>query len=168
LFEIWIRPVPNETRQFAARAAVRELKSLVDNGLTEEQFDLTRKFLRNYVLHYAPTTSERLGYALDDRFYGVSGSHLDLFRRRMNEVKRAEVNGAVKKYLQYDNLHIVFVTPDAAGLKQALVADASSPITYTSPKSDAVLAEDREISKFPLNIQPDAVKTIPVGELFAK
>ena len=168
MFEIWIRPVPNETRHFALRAAVRELRSLVDNGLTDEQFELTRKFLRNYVLHYAPTTSERLGYALDDRFYGISGSHLDMFRRRMDEVTRAEVNAAVKKHLQYGNLQIVFVTPDAAGLKQALVADAPSPITYATPKPEAVLAEDRQISMFPLKIQPDAVKIIPVGELFEK
>ncbi len=168
LFEIWIRPVPNEIRHFALRAALRELQSLVDNGLSDEQFELTRKFLRNYVLHYAPTTSERLGYALDDRFYGISGSHLDLFRRRMDEVTRAEVNAAVKKYLHYGNLHIVFVTPDAEGLKQALVADAPSPITYATPKSDAVLAEDRQISTFPLKIQPDAVQIIPVGQLFEK
>ena len=168
LFEIWIRPVPNENRHFALRAALRELQSLVDNGLSDEQFELTRKFLRNYVLHYAPTTSERLGYALDDRFYGISGSHLDLFRRRMDEVTRAEVNAAVKKYLQYGNLHVVLVTPDAEGLKQALVADAPSPITYATPKSDAVLAEDRQISVFPLKIQPDAVKIIPVGQLFEK
>jgi zinc protease len=168
LFEIWIRPVPNETRHFALRAALRDLQSLVDNGLSDEQFELTRKFLRNYVLHYAPTTSERLGYALDDRFYGISGSHLDLFRRRMDEVTRAEVNAAVKKYLQYGNLHVVLVTPDAEGLKQALVADAPSPITYATPKSDAVLAEDRQISVFPLKIQPDAVKIIPVGQLFEK
>ncbi len=168
LFEIWIRPVPNENRHFALRAALRELQSLVDNGLSDEQFELTRKFLRNYVLHYAPTTSERLGYALDDRFYGISGSHLDLFRRRMDEVTRAEVNAAVKKYLQYGNLHVVLVTPDAEGLKQALVSDAPSPITYATPKSDAVLAADREISAFPLKIQPDAVKIIPVGQLFER
>jgi zinc protease len=168
LFEIWIRPVPNETRHFALRAALRELQSLVDNGLSDEQFELTRKFLRNYVLHYAPTTSERLGYALDDRFYGISGSHLDLFRRRMEEVTRAEVNAAVKQYLQYGNLHVVFVTPDAEGLKQALVSDAPSPITYATPKSETILAEDRQISTFPLKIQPDAVKIIPVGQLFEK
>ena len=102
----------------------------------------------------------------DDRFYGISGSHLDLFRCRMDEVTRAEVNAAVRKYLQYGKLHIVFVTPDAEGLKQALVADAPSPITYATPKSDAVLAEDRQISVFPLKIQPDAVTIIPVGQLF--
>ncbi len=166
LFEIWIRPVPNENRHFALRAALRELQSLVDNGLSDEQFELTRKFLRNYVLHYATTTSERLGYALDDHFYGIPGSHLDLFRRRMEDVTRAEVNAAVKKYLQDDNLQIVFVTPDAEGLKQALVSDAPSPITYATPKSDAVLAADREISVLPLKIRPDAVKIIPVGQLF--
>ena len=143
-------------------------KSLVDGGLTEDQFDLTRKFLRNYVLHYAPTTSERLGYALDDRFYGISGSHLDLFRRAMSEVTRADVNASVKKYLQYDNLQIVFVTPDAEGLKKALVADAPSPISYATPKPDALLAEDRQISAFPLKIRPEDVKVVPVGQLFAK
>lgn len=168
LFEIWIRPVPNEARQFALRAALRELKSLVDGGLTEDQFDLTRKFLRNYVLHYAPTTSERLGYALDDRFYGITGSHLDLFRRAMSEVTRADVNASVKKYLHYDNLQVVFVTPDAEGLKKALVADAPSPISYATPKADALLAEDRQISAFPLKIRPEDVKIVPVGELFMK
>lgn len=168
LFEIWIRPVPNEARHFALRAAVRELQHLVDTGLTEEQFDLTRKFLRNYVLHYAPTTSERLGYALDDRFYGISGSHLDLFRRSMNEVTRADVNAAVKKHLQYGNLQIVFVTPDAEGLKKALVSDAASPISYATPKPETLLAEDREISTLPLKIRPENVKIVPVGEVFAK
>jgi len=168
LFEIWIRPVPNETRHFALRAALRELKSLTDGGLSEEQFELTRKFLRNYVLHYAPTTSERLGYALDDRFYGISGSHLDIFRRSMNEVTRADVNAAVKKYLQYDNLHVVFVTPDAEALKKALVSDAPSPISYATPKPETVLAEDRQISTLPLKIHPEDVKIIPVSELFVK
>jgi len=168
LFEIWIRPVPNEARHFALRAALRELKNLVDDGLTEEHFELTQKFLRNYVLHYAPTTYQRLGYALDDRFYGISGSHLDLFRRSMSEVTHAGVNACVKKYLQYDNMHIVFVTPDAEALKKALVSDAPSPIRYATPQPDALLAEDHQIGTLPLKIRPEHVKIVPVGELFEK
>ena len=78
------------------------------------------------------------------------------------------MNAAVKKYLQYDNLQIVFVTRDAEGLKKALVADAPSPISYATPKPDAVLAEDREISTFPLKIRPEDVKIVPVGQLFVK
>jgi len=168
LFEIWIRPVPNETRQFALRAALRELKSLVDGGLTDAQFKLTRKFLRNYVLHYAPTTFERLGYALDDRFYGIPGSHLDIFRRSMDEVTGADVKAAVQRHLQYDNLQIVFVTPDAAALKEALVSDSPSPIRYATPKPAALVAEDRRISTLPLKIRPEDVKIISVSKLFVK
>ncbi len=58
IFEIWIRPVPNETRHFALRAALREFQKLVDNGLTENEFQLTRGFLSKYALHYAATTME--------------------------------------------------------------------------------------------------------------
>jgi zinc protease len=60
IFEIWIRPVPNETRHFALRAALREFRKLVDDGMSKEEFELTRNFLKKYVLHYAPTTMERL------------------------------------------------------------------------------------------------------------
>lgn len=168
LFEIWIRPVPHEARHFALRAAIRELKRLVDRGLSEEQCDLTRRFLRNYVLHYAPTTFERLGYALDDRFYGIPGSHLELFRRAMDKVTRSEVNAAVKTYLQYDHLQVVLVTRDAQALRQALVSDAPSPIRYATPKPEEILAEDREISTFPLKIHPEDVRIVPVRELFLK
>jgi len=66
MFQVWIRPVPNYAKLFAFRAALRELQKLVDNGMSEEEFELTRKFLKNYVLHYAPTTMMKLGYALDD------------------------------------------------------------------------------------------------------
>jgi zinc protease len=81
-----------EAGHFALRAALREFKRVVDNGLTKNAFTLTRSFLKNYVLHYAPTTMQRLGYALDDRFYGITGSHLEMFRKVMGEITREEVN----------------------------------------------------------------------------
>jgi zinc protease len=168
IFEIWIRPVSNEARHFALRAALREFKHLIDRGMTKAEFDLTRKFLKNYVLHFAPTTMERLGYALDDRFYGIQGSHLETFRRMMDEITLEEVNAAIKKYLQDDNLVIAIVTKDAAGFKEALVKDAPSPYKYPTPKPKAILDEDREISTFPLKIKPDAVKIVPVDKLFVK
>ena len=168
LFEIWIRPVPNEARLFALRAALRELALLVDRGLTPEEFSLTKSFLGKHVLHYAATTMERLGYALDDRFYHVPGSHIDLFHRRMGEVTLAQTNAAVKRYLQADNLQIVIVTRDAKALAEALVRNTPSPITYPSPKPPAILAEDRLISSFPLKIRPENVTIVPVDKLFVK
>jgi zinc protease len=168
IFEIWIRPVPHEARLFALRGALRELKLLVDRGMAREDFQLTRKFLKNYVLHYAPTTMERLGYALDDRFYGMEASHLEEFRRMMDEITLEEVNAAIRQYLQYDNLLIAIVTPDAEGLKKSLVRDAPSPYEYPTPKPKAVLEEDRQISTFPLQVEPEGVTIVPVETLFVQ
>jgi zinc protease len=168
MFEIWIRPVPNENRHFALRAALREFTRLVDNGMTEDDFTLTRNFLKKYVLHYAPTTMERLGYALDDKFYGIQGSHLKKFRSMMEHVTLKDVNAAIKKYWQYENLQIAVVTKDAQAFKDALVANTVSPITYKTPKPESVLAEDKEIGAFPLKIKPENVKIVPVAEIFER
>lgn len=168
MFEIWIRPVPHEARHFALRAALREFKKLVDEGMRQADFELTRSFLRNYVLHFAPTTMERLGYALDDRFYGIQGSHLENFRRLMPELTLEEVNAAIKKHWQYENLQIAVVTKDAEGFKKALVSNAPSPYTYPTPKPEAILEEDRQISAFPLTIKPENVTIVPVADLFVK
>lgn len=168
IFEIWIRPVPNETRHFSLRAALREFKKLVDNGMTQEEFDLTRKFLRNYVLHYAPTTMERLGYAIDDKFYGIKGSHLEIFRKMMSEVTLKDVNDAIKKYWQTDNMQIVIITKDASSFKEVIVNDSPSTITYKTPKPESILEEDKEINVFPVKVKPENIKILQVNDLFVK
>ena len=167
LFEVWIRTLPNAQAHFALRAAVRELERLVDNGLTEEQFELTRTFLKKYSLHFADTTSTRLGYAVDDEFYGLADDgHLQRFRRMMDELTLDEVNAAIKKHLQHENLKIAIVTGDAASLAEALVSDAPSPLRYDTPKPAAILEEDQEIAVFPLNITADAVTILPIASTF--
>jgi zinc protease len=168
IFEIWIRPVPNAARQFALRGAISEYEHLVENGLTQGEFDLTRKFLYNYVLHYAITTMDRLAFALDDKFYGIQGSHLEMFRKSLEQMTLAEVNAAIKKYWQYKNMQIVIVTKDAESLKQALVTNTPSPYKYPTLKPLNVLQEDKQISTFKLDIKPENVTIAPVGDLFVK
>ncbi len=166
IFQIWIRPVPNNARLFAFRAALRELQKMVDNGLTQEQFDLTRRFLKNYSLHYAPTTMMKLGYAMDDAFYGIPGSFLKTFRQKMDELTLEEVNAAIKKYLQYENIKVVFVTNEPEALKQALVNNEPSPITYPTPKPAEVLEEDKQIATYPLKVKPENVRITPIESIF--
>jgi zinc protease len=168
IFEVWIRPVPNETRHFALRAALREVKRLIDGGMSEAEFSQTRSFLRKYVLHYAPTTMERLGYALDDQFYGINGSHLETFRTMMDRLTLADVNAAIRKHLQYGKMQIVMVTKDANSMKQSLVSGAPSPITYKTPKSSRTLDVDALISVFPVKIRPENVKVLQVKDLFER
>ena len=168
IFEMWIRPVPNDARHFALRAGLREFKQLVDRGLTPEEFNLKRNFLKKYVLQYATTTDERLGYALDDVFYGLKESHLAKFRRMMDELTVEDVNAAIRKHWQFGNLKIAIITQGAAAFADALAADAPSPITYASPKPDKVMEEDKAITTFPLKIKRENIRIVPVTDLFVK
>lgn len=167
-FEIWVRTLPNDQALFALRAAMRELDDLVRNGMTQEEFDLTRSFLSKYILHFAETTSQRLGYAVDDRFYGLSQPHLELFRRTLQELTLDEVNAAIRKNLQTEKMKIAIVTGEAETLRQQMANDTATPIEYKTPKPDAVMAEDKEIAAWPLGIATDAIQVVPVEQMFEK
>jgi zinc protease len=166
IFEIWIRPVPNETRHFALRAALRELNRLIENGMTAEDFELTRNFLSKYILHYAPSTSEQLGYKMDDLFYGIKGSHLGLYREHLNKLTLQDVNNAVRKYLDDSNMHIAIITQDAESLRNSLINNEASPISYSSPKPESVLKEDAEIINYQLDVKESNINITGVESLF--
>jgi zinc protease len=169
LFEVWIRPVPHDRAVFALRAALREVEHLAKNGLTREQFEAQRAFLKKYSYQFATTTSARLGYAIDDRFYTVPEGHLTRFRAMMDELTLEEVNAAIRKYLRVDDLVIAMVTADAEALKHALVSDAPSPIHYGEiPKPEETLLEDKEIERYPLTIRAEDVVVVPIDEMFAR
>lgn len=171
LFEVWIRTLPAEQAQFALRAAMREVQALIDHGMSEEQFSLTRDFLRKYVLHFADTTEDRLGYAVDDRFYGIGApGHLARFRQMMDSLTREDVNRAIQQHWHLDKVKIAIVTGDAEGLAKALASDAASPITYPkgADKPEAVLAEDKIIASYPLGIKAEDVQIVPVESMFEK
>jgi zinc protease len=62
----------------------------------------------------------------------------------------------------------VIVTKDAQGLKDALVADAFSPIKYNAQKPAELLAEDKVIGARKLNVKADAVRITPVDDVFKR
>jgi zinc protease len=168
IFEIWIRPVQPEHRHFALRAALRELKKVIDNGMTQEDFEKTKQFLNKYALNYAPDASTRLGYQIDSKFYGVDddGDYITYYRNKLSELSLEDVNNAIKKHLNYGNMKIIAVTKDAEEYKDMLVNNTASPITYDSEKEQRVMDEDVEISSFELDIKPENVEIVPVDEFF--
>jgi len=169
MFEVWIRPVPRDQALFALRAGLREVETLAKNGLSKEQFEFTKRFLKGYCLHFAEGTSERLGYAVDDRYFGLQAGHLATFRKMMDEITLDEVNAAIKKYIQADNLQIAIVTADAKGMSEAIAADAPSPIAYPAgaSKSAQTLAEDKIIESWPLKVPSANVAVVPVTQMFS-
>ena len=78
------------------------------------------------------------------------------------------MNAAVKRHLSAQNLSVVIVAKDAAGLKQALASDAVSAIQYDGEKPKALLDEDRLIGAMKLNIAAAKVKVTPINEVFAQ
>jgi zinc protease len=167
-FSIWIRPVSNANVHFVIRQALRGLKKLVDEGIPEERFELVRTYLLNYIKLYPQTLDERLGWRMESRFYGFD-DFLAEARAALARLSRADVNAAIRKHLDPDNVLIAVVTQDAEALKAALTSDAPSPIRYANPNMPkSVLGEDAVIQAYPLRVKPEAVRIAPAAEFFQK
>ncbi len=110
-FSIWLRPMPPEQAHFAIRNALFELQRLVSDGLTAEQFEQTRKFLVNYSKLWAATMDRRLGYLMDSEFYGTE-YFIDRIGKELKTLTVADVNAAVKKYLNPENVKIAVVVDE--------------------------------------------------------
>ncbi|MEO2195196.1 MAG: insulinase family protein, partial [bacterium] len=164
-FSIWIRPVPHHNAAFALRQAVRELALLVDQGLSEADFDATREYLINYSKLYVQTGSRRLGYAVDSAFYGT-GFFVDEIRDRLSAMTVQDVNAAIRRHLQADNLGIAVVTRAAEAFRDALLSGEPSDVTYNTEVVGDILNEDEEIKTYPLAINRDRVRVVPVEQMF--
>lgn len=167
IFEIWIRPVAPQNAHMALRIALTELGKLIDQGLTQEQFEATRDYLMKNVFVMTATQDAQLGYALDSQWYRTP-EFTQMMRDGLSKLSAADVNAAMRKHLSAKNLSVVFITKDAAGLKDKLVSDAFSPISYDATKPQALLDEDKAIGAMKLGIRPEAVKITPAVQVFAQ
>jgi zinc protease len=167
IFEVWIRPVAPQNAHMALRIAVHELARLVDQGLTQEEFEGARNYLMKNVYLLTSTQNAQLGYALDSEWYGIP-EYTAYMRDKLARLTRADVNAAIKRHLSPQNLSIVIITQDAQPLRDALVSDAFSPVKYDGEKPAALLEEDKVIGAMKLGIRPETVRITPVAEVFAK
>ena len=165
IFQVWIRPVRPEQAHFALRAAVYELNNLVVNGMTQEDFEATRNYLTKFVNLLVNNQDRQLAYALDSRYYGI-GDFVTTMRTRLEQLTLRDVNNAIEKYLQTQNIKFVFVTKDAVNLKNSLVTNASSPMSYDAEKSEALLKEDEIIQDYFLKFTGDKVQIVDLEEVF--
>lgn len=171
IFEVWIRPVPEDQAVFALRAALREVEHFAQKGLTAEQFEGHRAFLEKYVLHLAESTSERLGYAVDDRFYGLEApGYLAELRQVLPTLTLEEVNAAIAKHVRPQDLTIAMVTAHPALITKQITTNAATPITYPAGvvKPQAILDEDELIASWPVGIAKEAIKVVPVDKMFER
>jgi zinc protease len=167
IFEIWIRPVVPANAHMALRIALWELRRLIENGLSQEDFERTRGYLMKNVFVMTATQNQQIGYALDSQWYGI-GEFTEAMRERLKKLTLAEVNAAVKKHLSAENLSVVIITKEAASLRDKLVSDEFSPIQYDAEKPRELLEEDKLIGALRLGIRAEKVKITPEDEVFAR
>jgi len=171
---MWIRPVQiaKQLKQqyeelkdikighahFALRMVVRELDLLIKNGLNKEDFDATKTFLKSYTKLYAQTPNARLGYLMDSKFYGRD-DYLAELDGLLDKVTLEDVNKAIKKHFQVNNMFVTIITDEseAAPLKESLLANAVSPMSYSnslkSGLDKSILEEDDAVASYKLNVK---------------
>lgn len=173
-FSLWIRPVQIADglkkqypelkditighAQFALRMAIHEVDNLIQHGMGAKEFERTRNFLRSYIKLYIQTPDKQLGFLMDSKFYGRK-NYISEMEPLLAKLTVDDVNRAIKKYWQVQNMYVTIVTDhsEAEPLADALRKNAPSPMSYSNfvkeglPKD--VLAEDDVIANYPLNIK---------------
>src|SRR5688500_6590803 len=167
LSEVWIRPVEPQNAHMALRIATAELDRLINEGISQKDFEDTRDYLMKNVYVMTATQDAQLGYGLDSKWYGTP-EFTSYMRNELSKLTREQVNAAIRRHLSAKDLSVVIITKDAEGLRDSLVADSFSPIKYDSEKTADLLAEDKVIGARKLAIKPANVKITPVEEVFAK
>ena len=184
-FSLWIRPVQigdqlkaqyEELSEievghapFALRMAIREIDMLTSKGLTQEDFELTRQFLRSYIKLYIQTIEKELGFLMDSKFYGRT-NYISELDDLLANLTVEDVNRAVKKHFQVDNMFISIVTDDSEiePLYENLSKNKLSPMSYSNLVREGlpeeILTEDEEVSKYKLNVR--SVKIIDSEQTF--
>ncbi|MEO8087335.1 MAG: pitrilysin family protein [Bacteroidota bacterium] len=184
-FSLWIRPVQTADglkkqypelsdikighAHFAIRMALNEMQQLIDKGMSQEDFEATRTFLRSYMKLYIQSTETQLGYLMDSRFYGRK-DYISEMNRLLESLTLDQVNGAMKKYWQTQNMYVTIVTDksEAVPLMKSLESNAASPMSYSkvlkSSLNADILKEDKQVEGYPLNVK--SVKIVNSADTF--
>jgi zinc protease len=173
-FAIWIRPVQIAKQlkmqyeelkdvnvghaHFALRMALREMDKMIKNGLSQQDFEATREFLESYIRLYIKSPEQQLGFLMDSKMYGRE-NYIEELGSLLSELTLDDVNSAIKKYMQIDNMKITIVTDvsEAEPLAESLRNNLSSPMSYSNivkaGLSEDILKEDTATENFKLNVK---------------
>jgi zinc protease len=173
-FSVWIRPVQIAKQlktqyeelsgikighaHFALRMALREIDKMIKNGISEEDFEATRAFLKSYIRLYIKSPSNQLGYLMDSKMYGRE-NYIEELDRLLANLTLEDVNNSINKYFQIDNMKITIVTDksEAQALAKSLKNNLTSPMSYSNVVREGlpeeVLSEDLGTENFKLNVK---------------
>ena len=138
--------------------ALREMDKMIKNGLSQEDFEATRAFLQSYIRLYIKSPEQQLGYLMDSKMYGRE-NYIEELGELLSKLTLDDVNNAIKKYMQIDNMKITIVTDvsEAEPLAESLKNNTISPMSYSNMVkaglSEDILSEDAATENFKLNVK---------------
>ncbi|MBZ5598643.1 MAG: insulinase family protein [Acidobacteriia bacterium] len=177
-FSMWIRPVGHSYTHFIMKAMTAELDRFVKDGLTPGQVAEAKIKARTLYLNYAESLSRQLGYRLDDMFYGMKDNgYLQQMLARIDAVTPEQVNAAIRKYLQVENLKYVIVTNESLGDKLADDIASGNNVTPKTlaeyhisepvpPEKKQMLEQDEQWKAYPLNIPRSNIQVFKAADMF--
>jgi zinc protease len=177
-FSIWIRPVANQYAHFVLKAVTAELYRFILEGLTPEQVEEAKTDARLLYFNYGENMNRRLGYRLDDTFYGtLRHGYLAEMWKNIEAVTPDQVNAAIRKNLQVAALRYVITTDQtfapqlAADLANGSNVTAKTLAEYqisepVPPEKESMLAQDRRWIEYPLNLKASDIHIIKAEHLF--
>lgn len=166
-FSIWLRPLRPEQAHFGMRLALAELRALVEQGIDQAELDRMRGYLDGYYALFLQTESRRLGFAIDDAFYGMDQAWLERLRAAWRALTPEEVSAAIRRHLDPARLQIAIVAPDAEALAARLASEEPSPIEYPGRTvAPEILEQDRAVQGLRIGIPRERITIVPLAQIF--
>ncbi|MEQ1500582.1 MAG: pitrilysin family protein [Myxococcota bacterium] len=165
-FAVWVRPTSLDNGPFALKLAVDEVERWVADGLTADEFDDVRSYLRSGLPVLAADPGRRLVYALDAVATGTPDP-FDTLPAALDALTVEQVNAAIRAHVDPKNLAVVAVSGEAAALVTALTEQTATPIVYADGAADPSRAErDARVAGATLGIEADRVTVIDAEGVF--
>jgi len=156
-FSMWLRPAALGNAPFAAKMAVHQLEELLADGLTDDEFEEVRSYLRGSLPLLATDPGRRLAFTLDAEISGTPHA-LDTLLARIDTLTNEEVTEALRRHLHPEELVFVAVSGDPEGLRDRLLSDEPTPVEYADVEpSEAQAALDTQVAGRGMPIDPSRV-----------
>ena len=133
-FSVWLRPIAVDNGPWALKMALKLTEDLVEEGLTQEEFDRIGAYLQMRAKIWAQDPGTRLAYAVEAEALDLPNM-LEELPAALGEVTLEGVNAALKRHIRPDDLRIVVVTNDGEALAAALTEDSPTPLVYSADQT---------------------------------
>jgi zinc protease len=108
----------NETIRKTVDESIKVLKTLMDNGPTDDELAKAKRYLTGQFPLGLQAPDALAAQLLDIEFYGLDPTYVETFNDRVNAVTMADARRALKSYFCADDLRILVVSNPEVARKQ--------------------------------------------------